>query len=241
MTEHDLTIVDALVAFQAALPRITKDSTAQMGAYSYGYADLADISGVLLPRLAAHGIAYTCTLTRADTDYVLVAQLRHTLGEVIAAEWPVPRAAPQTMGSSLTYGRRYLLLAMTGVAPAGDDDDAQLASKEHAKLERDTLKTPRKASRAKTTRGQDDEWSTPPPPEDDGPPMVTPPQLSKIGAAMKTRGIVERAAALDFVATVIGREIGSRSDLTRDEAGKVIDALEQPRPVVDIDTGELLL
>jgi len=236
MTDQTGGITAALIAFQAALPNVGKTSTAQYGQY----ADLSDVSGVLLPRLAANGIAYTCTLTRVtDTEFLLVAQLRHVSGEVIASEWPVPRTNPQTMGSSLTYGRRYLLLAMTGVHPAGEDDDAQLATKEHAKLERDTIKTPRKATRAKTTRGQDDEWATAPPEARTG--MITPAQLRMMGALMGERGMTERVAALDFVATVIGREISTRNDLTVDEAGKVIGALQDPRPVVDIDTGEVLL
>lgn len=55
---------------------------------------------------------------------------------------------------------------------------------------------------------------------------ITSGQLKKIGAAMRERGITERTEALDFVNAVIGREVASRNDLTRDEAGAVIDALE---------------
>ena len=59
--------------------------------------------------------------------------------------------------------------------------------------------------------------------EDQG---ITSGQLKKMGAAMRERGITERPDALDFVTAVIGREVNSRNELTRDEAGKVIDALE---------------
>lgn len=57
-------------------------------------------------------------------------------------------------------------------------------------------------------------------------PGITPGQLKKMGAAMRERGLTERTDALDFVNAVIGREVDSRNDLTRDEAGAVIDALE---------------
>ena len=55
---------------------------------------------------------------------------------------------------------------------------------------------------------------------------VTSAQLKKIGAAMRDRGLTERADALAYVAGVIGRDIGSRNELTKAEAHKVIDALE---------------
>lgn len=55
---------------------------------------------------------------------------------------------------------------------------------------------------------------------------ITPPQLRKIGALMREHGLIERVEALAYVAAIIGRPIESRSDLTKDEAGQVIDALE---------------
>lgn len=56
---------------------------------------------------------------------------------------------------------------------------------------------------------------------------VTPAQLKKIGAAMSGLGMTDRAAALAYVADVVGRDVTSRSDLTRSEAHKLIDALER--------------
>ena len=223
MNEAPGGITAALIAFQADLPEIGKTSTAQYGAY----ADLADVSKVLLPVLARHGICYTAPLVRtADHTFLLNPQLRHISGETIDCEWPITVAAPQTMGSAITYGRRYCLLAMTGVHPAGEDDDAQLASKEHQKLAKDTVKAPRKASRAASTRDDTDQWSTAPQPgPGGGEPGITDPQLRMIGALMREQGIIEKEAALELVASVIGRRIESRKELTRGEAGQVIDAL----------------
>lgn len=67
-------------------------------------------------------------------------------------------------------------------------------------------------------------------PEFDG---ITSAQLKKMGAAMRERGLTERADALAFVAETIGREVSSRNDLSKDEASAVIDALEQPWPAED--------
>lgn len=56
---------------------------------------------------------------------------------------------------------------------------------------------------------------------------ITSGQLKALGAAMREAGITERPAALAYVGDVIGREVSSRNDLTRSEAGRVLDALRQ--------------
>lgn len=58
---------------------------------------------------------------------------------------------------------------------------------------------------------------------------ITSAQLKKMGAAMREAGLTDRADALAYVAGVIGREVTTRNDLTKDEASRVIDALEDPR------------
>ena len=74
---------------------------------------------------------------------------------------------------------------------------------------------------------------TPAPAEDvhdaevvDEPDSITPAQLRKMGAAMRDHGLTERDEALAYVASIIGREVSSRNDLTKAEAGQVIDALD---------------
>jgi len=66
-----------------------------------------------------------------------------------------------------------------------------------------------------------------PEPEPAGDPMVTKAQLSKIGAQMRDLGITEKAHALGYIETALGLKIASRSELTRDEAKRLIDALEE--------------
>lgn len=65
-----------------------------------------------------------------------------------------------------------------------------------------------------------------PGPADGDEPAVTKAQLAKIAAGMRDLGITERPAALDYVSRAIGRRLGSRSELTRDEAHQVIETLE---------------
>lgn len=50
----------------------------------------------------------------------LTTLLAHASGEWISSDWPVCAAkeveAPHRMGASLTYGRRYALFALVGIA-----------------------------------------------------------------------------------------------------------------------------
>lgn len=62
--------------------------------------------------------------------------------------------------------------------------------------------------------------------------VVTKSQLGKMGALMRERGLTtgadkeaDRRAALEYVSDVVGREVGSRNDLTKGEASDVIEAL----------------
>jgi hypothetical protein len=59
---------------------------------------------------------------------------------------------------------------------------------------------------------------------------ITAGQVKAIGALMGSIGLTNRANALLFCADVIGHEIGSRNDLSKDEAGRVIDALSKIAP-----------
>lgn len=67
----------------------------------------------------------------------------------------------------------------------------------------------------------------PTPAADPDPEPITSAQQKKIGATMRDLGITERWFALLYVSDVIGREIGSRNELTKAEAGQVIEALER--------------
>lgn len=67
----------------------------------------------------------------------------------------------------------------------------------------------------------------------DEPEGITPAQLRKLGASMREHGLTERDEALAYVAAIIGREVSSRNDLTKAEAGQVIDALDAETPADD--------
>jgi hypothetical protein len=131
-------LATALAAFQANLPTVAKGQTARIAGregrtgYTYDYADLTDVSAATLPALARQGLAWVTALdTAADNSLVLKWSLIHGASEeALSGTVPVGRAGQdwQSLGSAITYARRYCLVAVTGVAPGGDDNDGAGAS-----------------------------------------------------------------------------------------------------------------
>lgn len=121
------TIAAALAKAQKSIEcAATKD--AKNPHFNAKYADLASIVDACREPLAANEIA---VLQSPATDGNLVRMttlLLHSSGEWIESD-PLQvqarDAAPQAVGSCLTYLRRYQLAAMVGVAP--EDDDAEQA------------------------------------------------------------------------------------------------------------------
>lgn len=124
----------ALARLQAELPEVGKENTADAGSYSYSYADLASCSRAIMPLLAKHGLSFSAKPTFVEGGFRLVYILRHESGEADEGQYPLPdpvRSTPQQIGSAITYGRRYALCAVTGLAPAQDDDDGKAAHDAH--------------------------------------------------------------------------------------------------------------
>ena len=124
----------ALAKAQAELPVVRKSNTAKVptksgGGYSYTYADLADVTASVLPILAAHGLCFVCLPGPSERGLILTGTLLHESGEYLTASLPLSGVTPQEIGSSLTYMRRYLLGAITGVVTDDDDDGAAAATR----------------------------------------------------------------------------------------------------------------
>lgn len=95
------------------------------------YADLASVLDAIRKPLADHGLSVTQTTEVRGESFVLVSTLRHSTGQWIAGEYPLPiGATPQQLGSALTYARRYSLSSLACIA-ADEDDDAEGARKDN--------------------------------------------------------------------------------------------------------------
>ena len=91
------------------------------------YADLAEIRDTVTPSLTKHGIAVVNGTDATDGGLHVVTRLIHKSGQWIESRFPIAYDKPQTMGSAITYGKRYNLASIANIA-ADEDDDANAAN-----------------------------------------------------------------------------------------------------------------
>lgn len=119
-------ISTALAKAQASMDNAAKGN--KNPAFGSKYADLASVRDAVNGPLSAAGIAYV-QAPHVDADGVTVeTRLMHTSGQWLACTVGArPKDyTPQSIGSCVTYLRRYGLMALAGIAP--DDDDGNAAS-----------------------------------------------------------------------------------------------------------------
>jgi hypothetical protein len=117
-------LAGALAKAQGEMRGASKDTTNPH--FRSRYADLASVWEACREALTKHGIAVS-QLPSADGPQVTVTTLlMHASGEWLSGELTVVAmdAKPQSVGSALTYARRYALSAMVGEAPEDDDGEA---------------------------------------------------------------------------------------------------------------------
>ena len=123
-------IAAAMVKAQAAMTGVKKD--AENAAFRAGgkvstYATLAACVDASREALADNGLCVIqgpgLTNTEAKT-LTITTRILHESGEWIetAFEMPLTKWSPHEAGSATTYGRRFALMAMLGLAPVDDDD-----------------------------------------------------------------------------------------------------------------------
>src|SRR6266536_250750 len=127
-------LAEAFAAFQAELPVVEKNRTGEVSgvsktgkpySYTYKYADLADVSVIVLKKLGKHGLSFMAKPGTLDGKFGLAYSLLHSSGEREDGFFEL-RDDPdiQRVGGRITYARRYCLCAVTGVA-AEEDTDAR--------------------------------------------------------------------------------------------------------------------
>lgn len=129
------TLMTALLAFQAEVPRLTKDSTAKVtsqktgGSYTYKFIELDSIIESIRPLLIKHGLVWR-TFPCSDEQGRPALRYRLTHAESGQQEEDVMPLAigrpddPQVQGSAITYARRYAVTAVLDLQVGGDDDGA---------------------------------------------------------------------------------------------------------------------
>lgn len=144
MPKHE-TLAAALAAFQAEVPKMSKDERAKVKGEtndgrsydrSYDYAGLDQFVEIVEPVLGKHGLSVTSAPHfTPEGRYILTVTLLHESGQERSGEWPLPDpysrgVGPQDIGSAETYGRRYVGWGLTGTFPGGLDDDGKQAQQQ---------------------------------------------------------------------------------------------------------------
>ena len=135
-------LAEALAKAQGEIQAAVRD--AKNPFHRSTYADLCSVWEACRDPLSKNGLAILQpTAGNGNGTVELITMLIHSSGQWIKGTLKVtpgkiikegqnrgsfqPSQDPQSLGSALTYARRYGLAAMVGVAPEGEDDDGERA------------------------------------------------------------------------------------------------------------------
>ena len=122
-------LASALVKAQGEIKGAAKD--AKNPHYKSQYATLESVVDAVRAPFAKYGLAYTQLLGDGGADVLIETVLLHESGEWLSQPFriPAPKHDPQGYGSAVTYGRRYALAALAGIAQVDDDGEAARSDK----------------------------------------------------------------------------------------------------------------
>lgn len=152
-------LASALIKVQANLKPVPKDSENPF--FHSHYADLTSIWETIRKPLTDNGLCVVQTNSGNTCESITVdTMLLHTSGQWIKGSLTLKASKikmskqnpsqveseiidPQSMGSALTYARRYALAAIVGVCPEDDDAEGAMDRKEAPKTNGKVYPTPR--------------------------------------------------------------------------------------------------
>lgn len=127
-------LAGALAKAQLEIEGAIKDSNNPF--FKSSYADLASVWAACRKPLGENGLAILQTTEPCEGGLIaLITTLAHSSGEFVKGRLELKPAKQdaQGVGSVITYGRRYALAAMVGVAPLDDDDGEAAVGRQHGK------------------------------------------------------------------------------------------------------------
>jgi hypothetical protein len=133
--------VAAMAAFKAEPMEILKRKlvafeTRDGDVTSYTHAELADVTDAVVPAMGKHGLSHRWDVQQSAGQITVSCQITHALGHsesvsmTAAPDASGKKNAIQQVASALTYLQRYTLLAATGMAAKGMDDDGRHSAPE---------------------------------------------------------------------------------------------------------------
>jgi hypothetical protein len=118
----------ALAKAQSEMPAAT--SSSENPYFKSSYADLTEIVASSRPALTKHGLAVIQQIQcNNEGQNVLYTILTHSSGQYIESAMKIIPAKTdiQSLGSHITYLRRYCYASLIGVVVANEDDDGEIA------------------------------------------------------------------------------------------------------------------
>jgi hypothetical protein len=133
-------LAEALAKAQSTMQEAGKD--AKNPFFKSNYADLTSVWRACRRSLSENGLSISHTTMLSEGEIILVTTLLHASGEWQRGYYPLMLAKrdAQSMGSAITYAKRYALAAIVGVCVEGEDDDAEATMDRKASISDDQLK-----------------------------------------------------------------------------------------------------
>jgi len=111
--------------------------------FNSGYADLHTVIESSFPHLTKYGLSVIQGNESSPGEFFVTTMLLHESGQWIKSrlKMPIEKVTAQSIGSTITYGRRYGLSAITGIAQYDDDGNAASQGKGITKNHAKTITT----------------------------------------------------------------------------------------------------
>ena len=125
-SEKTAELVTALTKASGQIKVARKDSENPF--FHSRYADLSAITEASREALVNNDLVVTQSTSIELNQMVLVTTLHHVSGQWIRGYYPITavKADPQSMGSAVTYARRYALSSMLGIVTEDDDGESSM-------------------------------------------------------------------------------------------------------------------
>lgn len=137
-----------MASLQSEMPVIPKNGEIKVNnVVRSKYARFEDIIKAIQPLLDKHGFSVAFKTEFTDSLMQIEGSVSHREGHKESTKMTLPfddsgaKNKVQQIGSSVSYGKRYVLCMLLNIAASGEDDDAQSAGDEFAKVQfqRDAL------------------------------------------------------------------------------------------------------
>lgn len=114
-------IFKALIAAKKEFKELVRSKKA----YNYMYAPMENCIESTEPALLKNGLAVIQNVVNENEKIGIQTLLVHESGQLIENEffWNLTKRDPQSLGSAITYFRRYSYMAILGLAPEDDDGE----------------------------------------------------------------------------------------------------------------------